>query len=471
MNTALLYVYSACALLVCILGLFFNAVVKLGRFVAVSPIHAFLLYHALLFAVFPIVSFSAGVTTFPMFNTEAAEEARQTALASIYATVMVVSIGGGFLLGTNHWTRRTLDLGRRRAEGRGSLSQVPRTREGAVSVAGLGAWLVIVSLSLIGFAFIFYSAGGVRVYAERFVEFRYRGHLVPGFVVYGATIVPGYLGILMLIWYRRGLVVGAKFAWLGFGTVLYSLFAISTCGFRINMVPVIWAFVAMYHLEFAKLRLRWLAISAFGGAVFLGLLGFFRDWFERGDAVFAHGGFSVVDNVAIPLAMRVPGTEMHRIVRDGMARGYDLNGIVGPLIESTTIIVPRWLWPSKPSPQSLEFGYTFLGDFLFWRNRGEMSEFTGGFSPTFAGYMIWLGGDVFCIAGALVFGWICGRYQVWLSRMRSVPPELAVIILGIGSQIPKFAEAPQDALNGVVMISFVLCLILAPIYFLRKIAA
>jgi hypothetical protein len=467
-NTGLLIVYSSGALFIIVSSLFLLLTITIKRFLIVSPVNAFVLYYSLLFALFPVISFSTGITTFPMFNTNDYEQAVETAKASLYAAGVIIAIALGFFLGSGSRGISRVTFRQQRASDFARPCGRLHAVDGSVSLAGLIAWGAAATLSLAGFISIFYSVGGVGAYADRFVEFRYIGQPLPGFIIYFSTIVPGYLGLLMLIWYKRKQVKGRMYQWLGFGSVMFSLFSIAVCGFRINMVPLLWAAVALYHFEYARVGFRRLTIYATTVILALGFLGFARERFERGDTIMEDAGVSILNSVVMPVLTRVPGTEMHRIVRDRISAGLESHGVTGPLIESATIIVPRWFWQNKPPPQSLEFGYVFLGDYLSWRNRGEMSEFTGGFSPTFGGYMLWLGGDVFCIAGSILFGFLCGCYQVLLARFKSLSSEGATFSLGIGSQILKFAEAPQDALNGTIMIGSVLLLTLAPIRFFRR---
>jgi hypothetical protein len=326
---------------------------------------------------------------------------------------------------------------------RNGAAQPPRSF--VVQRVSLLAWISapIVAYSIYS---VFFSRGGFAGYQETFVEMRYSG-TTTGYFSYLAS---GFVSILALLLFVTSLKEKPLCSVLIASIVLFAIAVITAglTGFRIMLAPVLLSTAACYHY-----KKRWLTKTktlAFFIVLYLlfAVYGVIRERVETGGAQRQASTQQFAESVLL----RVPGVEMVGITIGKILDGEPYQKAWPAFWESMTILIPRSIWYSKPIPQSMVYGERIMGYYAFLRD-GRESANTGGYSMTVIGYLYWQFGIVAVAIGMFGLGYLFRlTYQIFMSR--PLDHSVSFIYLSIYGNMPKFAEAPQDCFNGILIILF-----------------
>ncbi len=392
------------------------------RFDPFDAKHLFLAYFFLILSFHSFCVIVFGTVVNPLFATPLADAStRIHALAAMVLGLAAFVIGCYLPLG--NVIARMLP----RLVATSSAGRIKALAAGCMAVGGLTFYLLMA------------SAGGVTAFLANLGNWRTLGVLNGvGYLTFPVTgVLPAAVLLLLLHTLPAR---GQRLTWQALGALALaavSLVPILILGFRVSLVPVILAYFAAWHYGRQRIRIKWLATLAVGLSVFLTLFSLIRSgqW-TAGDAKAA-------------LLFRVPGLDIVERIVWRMSRGEPHRGAASMLAESATIIIPRTIWPAKPVPSGLAFADIFFYDFFIARG-DPVDGVKSGISPTFIGEMLWVDGILAVVLGALALGVAARTAVAWRKRGQRLHVFIYATFMP-GFAI--FAEAPQIALNGVVMLS------------------
>jgi hypothetical protein len=158
---------------------------------------------------------------------------------------------------------------------------------------------------------------------------------------------------------------------------------------------------------------------------------------------------------------RSKGTEVVAAVIDKLDRTGEFELGWKAALETATIMIPKAIWPAKPSPISERFADYFFGDSLTFA-RGYNPDTWSGISPTVVGELYWHFGTVGVIMGLLLLGRIANAAYSTL-RAYSANRSVVLVYAIFFTSFTMFAESLQNYVNGLVLyalaLSFSLCLL------------
>jgi hypothetical protein len=401
-----------------------------GRFDPMDPRTLFLAYYALQLGVYPVYVLIAG-KDFKIYDVAAVDDQR------IILTALALSIAGlgSFLLGDSYVRKSRL-----------FRVSAPSYALGTRSVMVLMTFGV--PFALYGIYSMYLSGGGIGRYLDSFVETRYGG-TGRGYMSFIATSFVCVLAVIAFVTSLRSS-LPKIWRWGAYTLFFLSIVSAGLSGFRATMIPIIIAAIMCVHYYVKRFTIP-AAVLLFAGLVaFATGYAVVRAQVEARSAALdidAMGRVTVVDG----LLTRSPGIELVATTVEGIRRNADYALFYPALFESATILIPRALWAGKPTPQSILYGEQFMSYFLFLRDGSEVAN-TGGFSMTVVGYLYWQLGTLAVLFGMFVIGMFFGYvYRLFISRPNC--QVTAVIYLIYGSIMAKFAEAPQDTMNAIVILS------------------
>jgi hypothetical protein len=301
---------------------------------------------------------------------------------------------------------------------------------------------------ILGSNYLAYFQGGLTAYFERFTETRYNvGSRTNAYLYYFASGLCSLAAVACFIVSRRQ--AGSTFwRFLSIGLFATALISSFLTGFRAALVPIVLLVTICYHYlvkPFSPSRAMVFAFTFVLGLVAYGIVREQVEASSSGSVAELRLDSSLWDT----FVLRSPGTEMVAATIDGTRKGEDFQFFLPAVFEAVTIPVPRQLWLGKPRPQSLVWGQTFMDYYLFVRD-GTQSENTGGLSMTIVGYLYWQGGILAVLAGmyfcGVFFRLIYSMLMVQFNRDGAI-----FVFLVIASVTPRLAEAPQDAMNAMML--------------------
>jgi len=400
-----------------------------NKFDAFNPKNFFLAYLALQLAIYPFYVIVSG-GSFRIFDNGSEADLKWIVAALILSCVGVFSFQFGYFFGgrINFFNQSFANRG------------IDAERVAAVLFFGL-------PVSLVSIYYAYFRLGGLGGYFESFVEVRYGGSTGGAFIGFFATSFVAYLGVLSFICSVRS---PSRRTWLRVSAALHVLALVTTLmtGFRILLGPMLLIIVSSYHYYIRSLRRVEVMLFLLSLTTLMTAYGVIR---SRVEAHLSLSGINENDQVSIidSFFTRSPGIELVAQTMKKIDEGEDFAYFVAGAWEALTIIVPRNWWTEKPTPQSLLFGERFMSYELFLRD-GTVTTNTGGHSPTAIGFCYWQGGWWFVILGMFILGIaFSGSYRLFVMNRHNQPFALVYIIIASG--MFKFAEAPQDTVNGILL--------------------
>lgn len=294
----------------------------------------------------------------------------------------------------------------------------------------------------------YFANGGLGGYMNAFVAIRYgTSGDARGFVFYLATAfvymiaIVGFVGAISSR--RRALMV------ISVGLFVLAVLSSIMTGYRGVVVITLLSGLAFYHYRIKRLMVRRFAVIFVALLLVVSLFGMVRVRVEERSAGVADGALAHVD-FARSMILRTPGLEMVAITMREIIEGHQNFVYFGPaLYEAATIPVPRAYWSGKPTPQSMIYGQRFMDYYLYLRD-GALGENTGGISMTIVSYLYWQMGIVAVLGGMALLA-IGFRIMVEYHAMYRTIESVSFAYVVMYPLFMKFAEAPQDAVNSLVL--------------------
>lgn len=401
-----------------------------GRFDPMDPRTLFLAYYALQLGVYPVYILLGG-KDFKFYDGASVQDLRLIMTALVLSMMGVVA----FLFGDS--------FARKSGLFRVSVLCYSLNSRSVAVLMALG-----LPFALYGIYAMYLSRGGIVGYLDSFVEIRYGG-TGRGYMSFIAT---SFVCVLAVIAFVASFRASTPKLW-RWGA--YSLFFVSAAsaglsGFRATMIPIMIASIMCVHYYVRRFTFVTTVILFAGLVAFAAGYAVVRSQLEASSAALdldVMGRVTAVDG----FLGRSPGIEMVATTIEGIERHSDYALFYPALFESATILIPRVLWAGKPTPQSMVYGEKFMGYFLFLRDGSEVAN-TGGFSMTVVGYLYWQLGAFAVLFGMFIMGVLFGYiYRLFVGRPGC--QVTAVIYIIYGSVMAKFAEAPQDTMNALVILS------------------
>jgi hypothetical protein len=254
------------------------------------------------------------------------------------------------------------------------------------------------------------------------------------FLLYAVQLCP----IFALLWWMWMIASGVR---PGLRFWIYVLLSFGVCaleGSKLIIVLMLMAGVYIYHVRVRPFKARYLAIAGF-----LTLVGasaydlYFREYAVNHEI--ASIDLNVpIQNKAMLLADRALGgqfiqIQMLSIIVDGTPGLFEYEH-GATFIHAVTFIVPRALWPDKPTTNAGRFAETL---------RPDIVEQGTTFPPSMMGEFYWNFGDVGVIVGMLAVGCMYrGAERAMLARPRDPCVALpcaffwSLLIVGIRGSLP-----------------------------------
>lgn len=220
-----------------------------------------------------------------------------------------------------------------------------------------------------------------------------------------------------------------------------SLLPTVVLGFRGEIVPIVLQACAVWHYARRPFPLARLILFAGLLIVVLSVFGATRDATDE-DPV-SRG------RIMRALIFRLPGVDTIERVEWRLEQGEPYRGFASILTESTTILIPRTLWPAKPIPSSLGFSDIFFYDYFI--DRGDsLDAIRSGIAPTIIGDELWVGG----IRAVIIISVLLGIFARFAVEWRRLGSPLTIFVYAIFmARFPLFVEAFQGTCNSFVMYS------------------
>jgi hypothetical protein len=215
-------------------------------------------------------------------------------------------------------------------------------------------------------------------------------------------------------------------------------------GFRSVLAPLILTIVASIHYNHKKLTKLSVVTIMVALFVFNSLYGSYREAFESNKAFRSENDRSAILGLVLRSnALDVTAVTISLIDSDVVRYA----GLFAGVYEAGTIVVPRKIWFAKPVPQSIVFSETVF------------NQPNGGISMSIIGYLYYQYGFIMIFFGTLIFGGLSALMQKLFEFNRECLAVKSFYIVLVGL-FPKFAEAPQETSNTVVLCSVTLTMIL-----------
>lgn len=387
--------------------------------------NAFVLYYVLQLGVYPAYVFASGEPHF------AGLEPDNAANLPLYAEVLTMSLLGLIAFHLGYGSRWGSVISRRfpRPADWNQAHVIPVAL--STTVIGLGTALLF-----------FYLYGGVREFLVNRESWRAEGVSGSGVLIFPIIyLLPA--GVVMCLLSSPK---GVKTRGVPYGLVALfclSLVPASLLGFRSAIAPTILQLLAAWHYHRRRLTLRTaVALTVVLVALFT--------WYglNRQSRTFFDASIRPAE-IAKPVLLRSPGTEVVAVVvgklRETRAYQYGWRGVV----EAATILVPRKLWTGKITPASVEFANEFFASYIY-QIEHRYRESYGGVSPTIVGTLFWNFGWPGVIIGMFTAGIVAQAAYAYLQNNVGNRSCLFLYSLALGAFV-QAAEAPQDAVNGLVL--------------------
>ena len=395
-----------------------------------NPRNLFLLTIALQFGFYPLVILNGG-TRIPMFG-----YASGSGIEAHYVAAQLLAALGlvGYLLGysSRHLARRMERM-------------LPRPRPFDPQRAKAISLVLFLGGSL-GAVAIFSQQGGLSQFLENREQWRAGGMSGSGILLMPASLWLPAAALLPMIQRTRAQEPGRKLA-ARLALLSICLIPVYLLGFRtLILIPVMQCLAILHYLRHRVSVLRCLSV----GVILVGLMTLYG--LSRGAAVLdleaieAAGPRASLDYVFF----RCPGTDTVATILNSSKFADFEYGLSGT-IEAATILIPRWLWNDKPISWGEQSTTHFFADYLYMT--GNVRETYGGVSPTAIGYFYLQCGWPGVALGMFFLG--AASRMIYGYGLRFAGPNTAFLLFILIWPLPIMAaEAPQNALNQLVITSF-----------------
>jgi hypothetical protein len=303
----------------------------------------------------------------------------------------------------------------------------------------------IILLLIAATSFYFsYLENGFTSYLDNFTGLRY-GSIEKNLVIsFMATSMPCYLGVIMhgaSSYFKSNPFL---FRWTIVALLVLSMLASFLSGFRSVLAPLILTIVASIHYNHKRLSKSNVLIILVILFILNSLYGSYRENFESSKTFGSENDGSALLGLVLRSKALDATAVTIRLIDSDVVR---YAGIFAGVYEASTIVVPRQFWSSKPVPQGIVFSETVF------------NQPNGGISMSIIGYLYYQYGFIMMFAGTLIFGGFSAFMQRLFEFNRECLAVKSIYIVLVGL-LPKFAEAPQETLNTVVLCSVTLTMIL-----------
>lgn len=387
--------------------------------------HSFLAYYFLVFTLHSVYAAKlGGVINSALLVPEPSATLRIRALAAIL--LGLAAFVAGCYLQTGKYLARLLPA-------RPALSGA------GTKVAIIGGF----ALGIIAFYLLMAQAGGLVSFLRNLGTWRTVGVIEGvGYLTFPISIVMPAAALLLLLYTLPP--AGQRLTWPAIGALLLALASLGPIiilGFRGSVLPALLQFMMAWH--YFRRRFSFTVLLMLGSALLV-LLTFYA--LARNDRT-----NEPASDYLTAVLFRVPGLDFVERVVWRLDLGEPYRGVGPTLKEAGTILVPRALWINKPEAGSLAFADIFFYD-VFLSRGDPIGGIRSGVSPTLIGETLWIGGMRAVFLAGLVLGILARTAANW--RQRGGRHQLHVFSYAIFmSLFPIFVEAPQNALNGVCMVT------------------
>lgn len=294
--------------------------------------------------------------------------------------------------------------------------------------------IVLLIISVYSF-YLSYLQNGFVSYIDNFNGLRYGFVDKNQMVSFMSTSLPCYVGVILYVWSN---LTASKSR---FHRVLICLFYIISLlasfltGFRAVMAPLMLTMIASWHYNYRRFSTFAVVICLLMLFIFNSLYGSYRAAFES-DRTF---NVETDESAVRGLLLRSNALDVTAVVIDRIESGMvEYAGVFAGIYEASTMILPRKIWAAKPVPQGIIFSETVF------------NQPNGGISMSIIGYLYYQYGIIMIAVGMFLFGAASAVAQnAYRENQKSVVVKsLYIILVGL---FPKFAEAPQETLNQVVL--------------------
>jgi hypothetical protein len=289
-----------------------------------------------------------------------------------------------------------------------------------------------------------YLENGFTSYLDNFNGLRY-GSIEKNLVIsFMATSMPCYAGVFMYGACGNFKSNPFLFRWTILALLVLSMLAGFLSGFRSVLAPLILTIVASIHYNHKRLTKLSVVITLVALFIFNSLYGSYREAFESNKTFRSENDRSAILGLVLRSnALDVTAVTISLINSDVVRYA----GLFAGVYEAVTIVVPRKIWSAKPVPQSIVFSETVF------------NQPNGGISMSIIGYLYYQYGFIMIFFGTFIFGGLSALMQKLFEFNREclAVKSLYIVLVGL---FPKFAEAPQETSNTVVLCSVTLTMIL-----------
>lgn len=298
-------------------------------------------------------------------------------------------------------------------------------------------------------AFI-WKHGGVLAFLSDLGYWRSIGMIGEGYLLFPMTVIFPAGALIYYCWVASRRAGHGRIFWATFAFG-FSLIPTLMIGFRGILVFSGLQFLSIRHYTYRPLSAKRLALYALPILVLLTAYGVVRQNLVQVLNGYGNEAFDQVtsDDMLQSVVLRSQGSEMvQRVIRQ-VDESHDYQYWWPGIVETVTMAIPRALWTEKPAPIMLKFGRDFMGDYLIARD-GQLTDATGGFSPTAIGYFYWQMGGIGVVIGMFCLGLMA---RLAYGYLRASPRDMTRIFIysAFTCAFMLFAESPQDAANSTTM--------------------